>query len=139
MTSGVEIGSYSALRQYSMAPTLGFMSGASAARQMWHGYVGVQQRGLVALPRQLRQRMHLDEPGAQLEITERDDGVFELRPVLPIPADQAWFWEDRWQEREREVEAHLAAGEVTRFDSTEDFLAYLDGIAEPPTHGNHQP
>lgn len=97
---------------------------------MWHGYVGVQQRGLVALPSQLRQRMHLDEPGAQLEITERSDGVFELRPVLPVPADQAWFWEERWQEREREVEEHLAAGEVTTWEDTDAFLAFLDEVAE---------
>lgn len=68
------------------------MSRSNAAEQLWHGYVGVQRRGLVALPSQLRERMHLDEAGVQLEITERDDGVFELRPVLPVPADQAWFW-----------------------------------------------
>lgn len=115
------------------------MEGTSAARQMWHGYVGVQQRGLVALPSQLRKRMHLDEPGAQLEITEREDGVFELRPVLPVPADQAWFWEERWQERERQVEAHLAAGEVTAFEDAAGFLAYLDGIAETPTPPDRRP
>lgn len=114
------------------------MGGPNAARQKWHGYVGVQQRGVVALPSQLRKRMHLDEPGAQLEITERDDGVFELRPVLPVPADQAWFWEERWQEREREVEGFLAAGEVTTFEDTEDFLAYLDDIAHQPTPSDRQ-
>ena len=39
--------------------------------ETWHGYVGVQRRGLIALPADLRQRLHLDEPGAQVEITER--------------------------------------------------------------------
>ncbi len=37
----------------------------------YHGYVGVQRRGLIALPADLRQRLHLHEPGAQPEITER--------------------------------------------------------------------
>lgn len=54
----------------------------------FHGYVGVQVRGVVALPAEVRRRLHLDEAGAQVEITERDDGVLELRPALPVAADQ---------------------------------------------------
>lgn len=94
----------------------------------FHGYVGVQRRGLIALPADLRQRLHLDEPGAQVEVTERPDGVIELRPALPVPADQAWFWTERWQRREREVDQHVAAGEVTVHGTGEDFLTHLDGL-----------
>lgn len=47
-----------------------------------------------------------------MELTERDDGVLELRPVLPVPADQAWFWTEHWQQREREVDGHMAAGRL---------------------------
>jgi hypothetical protein len=57
--------------------------------------------------------MHLDEPGAQVEILERDDGVLELRAALPVPANQAWFWTEQWQRREREVDEHVARDEVT--------------------------
>jgi AbrB family looped-hinge helix DNA binding protein len=89
-------------------------------------YVAVQTRGTVALPADLRRRLHLDEPGAQLEITEQDDGRIELRPVLPVPADQRWFWTERWQAMEREVDADIAAGHETTFDSAEAFLDYLD-------------
>ncbi|GGH43917.1 AbrB/MazE/SpoVT family DNA-binding domain-containing protein [Microbacterium album] len=96
----------------------------------FHGYVSVQRRGVIALPAELRQRLHLDEPGAQLEVTERPDGVVELRPSLPVPADQAWFWTERWQQREREVDEHVAAGEVTTFDTGEDFLAHVDRLDE---------
>lgn len=56
------------------------------------GYVGLQSRGLIALPSDLRRRLHLDDPGARVEVLERDDGVVELRPALPVPADQLWFW-----------------------------------------------
>ncbi len=94
----------------------------------FHGYVGVQRRGLIALPTELRQRLHLDEPGAQLEVTERADGVVELRPSLPVPADQAWFWTERWQQREREVDDYVVAGQVTTFDSGDDFLAHIDAL-----------
>lgn len=99
----------------------------------WHGYVGVQRRGVIALPAGLRQRLHLDEPGAQVEITERDDGVLELRPALPVPADQAWFWTERWQEREREVDEYVAAGNVTVHHSVDAFDAHLDALAADST------
>ncbi|MFZ5851911.1 MAG: AbrB/MazE/SpoVT family DNA-binding domain-containing protein [Actinomycetota bacterium] len=94
----------------------------------FHGYVGVQRRGVIALPAELRQRLHLDEPGAQLEITERPDGVLELRPALPVPADQAWFWTEQWQRREREVDEHVTAGRVDVYEGAEDFLAHLDDL-----------
>jgi AbrB family looped-hinge helix DNA binding protein len=89
-------------------------------------YIAVQARGTVALPADLRRRLHLDEPGAQIEITEQDDGRIELRPVLPVPADQAWFWTERWQAMEREVDEDIAAGRLTRFDSLDEMFEYLD-------------
>ena len=89
-------------------------------------YVAVQARGVLSLPAELRRRHHLDEAGAQVEIDERDDGVIELRPHLPIPADQRWFWTERWQAMEREVDDHLRRGEVKVFDSPEEFFADLD-------------
>jgi AbrB family looped-hinge helix DNA binding protein len=94
----------------------------------FHGYVGVQSRGVVALPADVRRRLHLDEPGAQVEIIERDDGVLELRPSLPVPADQRWFWTDRWQEREREVDDHVAAHRVTVHEDGSALLEYLDQL-----------
>lgn len=94
----------------------------------FHGYVGVQSRGVVALPAEVRRRLHLDEPGAQVEIIERDDGVLELRPSLPVPADQRWFWTDRWQQREREVDGHIAAGRVTVHQDGDALLEHLDRL-----------
>lgn len=91
-----------------------------------HTYLSPQGRGIVTLPAELRRRMHLDEPGAQIELTERADGVVELRAVLPVPADERWFWGERWQAGERAVDEHVATGRVAEFDSDETFLASLD-------------
>jgi AbrB family looped-hinge helix DNA binding protein len=88
----------------------------------------VQQRGLIALPAEVRRRLHLDEPGAQVEVIEREDGVLELRPALPVPANQAWFWTEHWQQREREVDEHVTAGRVQVHESTEDFLDHLETL-----------
>ena len=89
-------------------------------------YVTVQQRGLIALPADLRRRLDLDHPGAQVEIVERPDGVVELRPTIAVPADQAWFWTERWQRMEREVDEQVDRGETTTHDTAEALFAELD-------------
>ncbi len=91
-------------------------------------YVAVQARGTVALPAELRRRLHLDEPGAQVEITETEDGRIELRPLLPVPADQSWFWTERWQAMEREADEDIAAGRLTTHDSVDAMFEYLDRL-----------
>ena len=92
-------------------------------------FVAVQKRGTVALPPDLRRRYRLDQPGAQVELLERDDGVIEMRPKVAVPADQAWFWTKRWQDLEREADRAIAAGDVVRSDSVDEFLAELDSDA----------
>ena len=106
-------------QQRSDAAMLPFMSDGRV-------YVTIQGRGLIALPADLRRRLDLDRPGAQVEIFERPDGVVELRPMIAVPADQAWFWSERWQRMEREVDELVASGDVTRHDSAEDLFAELD-------------
>jgi antitoxin MazE len=92
-------------------------------------FVTVQSRGTLALPADVRRRHRLDEPGAQVEVVEREDGVIELHPQVAVPADQAWFWTQRAQAREREVDAYVKAGKVATFDSDDAFLSHLDSLA----------
>ena len=91
-------------------------------------FITLQGRGLLALPRAIRKRHGLDRPGAQVEVVERDDGVIELHPHVAVPADQAWFWTERWQRMEGEADELGARGEVQRFESTNEFLSHLDAI-----------
>jgi antitoxin MazE len=88
-------------------------------------YVSVQSRGLIALPATIRRNLGLDQPGAQVEVIERE-GEVVLRPYVPVPADQAWFWTERWQRMEREADEAVAAGRVTVVDGAEAMLADLD-------------
>lgn len=83
-------------------------------------------RGSITLPAEVRHRYRLDQPGAQVQIVERDDGVIELHPLLPHRADQAWFWAERWQAMEQEAEEDIAAGRVETFDSSDEFMAVLE-------------
>jgi bifunctional DNA-binding transcriptional regulator/antitoxin component of YhaV-PrlF toxin-antitoxin module len=86
----------------------------------------IQSRGTVALPADLRRRLHLDQADAQIKLIERDDGRIELVPVVAVPADQAWFWTDRWQAMEREADADVAAGRVVVVDGADELIAHLD-------------
>lgn len=88
-------------------------------------YISVQSRGLIALPAAIKRHLGLDQPGAQVEVIERE-GEVVLRPYLPVPADQAWFWTERWQRMEREADEAVAAGRVTVVDGVEAMLADLD-------------
>lgn len=92
---------------------------------LFHGFLSLQARGVIALPPLLRRRYGLDQPGAQVEVVERDDGVLEVRPTTAVPADQAWFWNSRWQDGEREVEEHRRRGEMVQHESSDAFIAHL--------------
>lgn len=87
-------------------------------------YINVRDRGQISLPASIRKKFHLDEPGAQVEIVERT-GEIVLRPMLPIPADQAWFWTKEWQKGEQIAESEAAAGQGTVYNSGEEFLDSL--------------
>lgn len=87
--------------------------------------VKISQRGTLTLPKALRQGL---DANALVEVVRRADGVIELRPQVAIPADQQWFWTERWQRMEREADEDIAAGRVKQFDDVESFLAHLDSL-----------
>ncbi len=88
----------------------------------------MQARGTFVLPADVRRRLHLDGPEAQIKLIEQDDGSIELVPVVTVPADQAWFWTERWQAMEREADADIAAGRTTVVDGLPGLLGQLDGL-----------
>jgi AbrB family looped-hinge helix DNA binding protein len=92
-------------------------------------YVTVQAKGTISLPADVRRRHKLDEPGAQLEVLELEDGIL-LRPALPVAADQRWFWTERWQAMEREVDAQYARGEGRVHQDATSFAAHLEALDE---------
>jgi antitoxin MazE len=88
-------------------------------------FITVQSRGLIAIPTSIRRNLGLDQPGAQVEVIERG-GEIVLRPHVAVPADQAWFWSERWQRREREADEAIDAGRITALEGVEELLAELE-------------
>lgn len=84
-----------------------------------HTFVTVQSRGVVAIPPAIRRKFGLDQPGAQVEVSVRK-GEIVLRPHVAIPADQAWFWSEEWQEKEQQADEDIKAGRIRRLESVDD-------------------
>src|SRR5437667_12600405 len=88
----------------------------------------LKQRGTITIPVEIRNAVRLEE-GDPIELEVTADGIL-LRPMKLIDATQAWFWTPEWQAKEREADEDIAAGRGKIFLSDEDFLAYLEGLAE---------
>ena len=89
----------------------------------------VRAKGQITIPADIRQATRLEE-GDPVELEIVEDGIL-LRPMKLIDASQAWFWTAEWQKGERQADADIAAGRVIRFESDEEFLAYLDANMKP--------
>jgi antitoxin MazE len=98
-----------------------------SAAEPFETYLTFQRRGVVTLPSEVRKRLGVDQPGTQIHLVEVRPGVFEIHGVVPVPADQAWFWSERWQQMEAEADTDVAAGRVSRYESVDDLLESLDG------------
>jgi hypothetical protein len=77
-----------------------------------------------------------------LAAAERDSVLAMARSVRAeafavmqrLNPDQAWFWTESWQAKEREADLDIAEGRVTSYDSDEEFLAALE--ARRPSHAD---
>ncbi len=73
------------------------------------------------------------------ELVERlPDGAVDGAAVLlgeisagRIDPEQAWFWTQEWQAKEREADGDLADGRVTSYENDDLFLAALDERTKP--------
>jgi antitoxin PrlF len=85
----------------------------------------LRQKGQITLPAEIRDALHVED-GDEIEFELTPDGRVLMSGLKMIPAEQAWFWTESWQEREREASAQLARGEGQVFKTSEDFLKSLD-------------
>ncbi|CAN5528009.1 hypothetical protein BH20CHL6_BH20CHL6_15550 [soil metagenome] len=86
--------------------------------------IRVRSKGQMTLPDRIRRTARLAE-GDYVEVSIEGDAIV-LRPKKVVEASQAWFWDARWQEGEREANRDIAEGRSRRFDSDEEFLKSLD-------------
>lgn len=83
----------------------------------------------------LRDRSQITIPKSIIEILgikENDDlnieienGEIVISPVVAIPKDQAWFWTDEWQQREKEVDEDIKFGKIKTANNIDQLMKVL--------------
>ncbi len=81
-------------------------------------------KGQLTVPEEIRKAARL-EAGDSIEVELTEEGIV-LRPLKDIDPSQAWIWTPEWQAKEREADASIAAGRGRRFETSEEFLAWLE-------------
>lgn len=85
----------------------------------------LRSRGQLTLPPEVRAALGVAE-GDEILFEETAPGVYTLRGMRLVPADQAWFWTPEWQDGERRASEDIAAGRYETYDNMDDFFAALD-------------
>lgn len=86
-------------------------------------------RGQITLPPEIRKKLKIGE-GDDVLFYVNEQGQIVVDQVHIIDPEQAWFWTERWQKMEREVNEDIAAGNLLEFENAEDFIKYLHDEAE---------
>jgi AbrB family looped-hinge helix DNA binding protein len=92
----------------------------------------LRPKGQITLPGKVRELLGLNE-GDDLAFSVDERGRVVVDRLEVIPPDQAWFWSERWQAMEREVEEDIAAGRIHHYNSVDEAIAALEGRANART------
>ena len=87
----------------------------------------LREKGQVTLPKEVRAAFDLNE-GDDLVFKINESGELVIERVLTIPPDQTWFWSERWQKMEREAQADIDAGRVSRYANVDDAIEALQDL-----------
>lgn len=87
--------------------------------------ITIRKKGQVTIPKPILDQFDLKE-GDSLNIVVNESGEIYLVPLIQVPANQKWFWTDKWQQEEAEAEEDIRQGRVKSFTSVEDLFSELD-------------
>jgi AbrB family looped-hinge helix DNA binding protein len=78
----------------------------------------------ITIPKDIFERLHL-EVGDFMDAGIKNNAIV-LIPKKLIPKDQAWFWTEEWQKKEREADEAISRGELFGpFSNMKDALKAL--------------
>ena len=87
--------------------------------------IRLRSRGQVTIPSEVRDLLNADE-GDDLILAIDESGRLILEKAKIISPDQAWFWTERWQKFEQEVQADFDAGRIRRYANVDAFISDLE-------------
>ncbi len=87
--------------------------------------VKVRKRYQLTIPEEIRKKLNL-EVGDYVEVTVSETGEIIITPKKLIDKRDAWYWSKEWQEKERQADEDIEAGQVKEFDDVEDLIKDLN-------------
>ena len=86
--------------------------------------VKIGKKHQITIPKEVFEKLNLEE-GEYVEV-KAEEGKVVLIPQETIPRDQAWFWKEEWQRKEREADKNIRNGELEGpFNSAEEAIQAL--------------
>lgn len=85
----------------------------------------ISSKRQIAIPMHVMTAPNL-KPGDEIDI-RIEDGAARLLPIttIKVPRDQAWFWTKEWQEKERQADEDIAAGNFRDFENLDALMKEL--------------
>jgi AbrB family looped-hinge helix DNA binding protein len=87
----------------------------------------LRTKGQLTLPSEIRKLLRAGE-GDDLIFRIDENGQIIVERAITIPADQAWFWTERWQKMEREAQADIDSGRVHRYSNVDEAIEELERV-----------
>ena len=87
----------------------------------------ISSKRQVSIPKKVMDALRLN-PGDEVDFEIHGETAVML-PIktVRVPRDQAWFWTEEWQKKEREADEDLSQGRYRDFESIEGFMKELRG------------
>lgn len=89
----------------------------------------LRAKGQMTLPSEVRDLLNVEE-GDDLIFTVDENGDVTIERALTIPADQAWFWSERWQQLERAAQEDIEKGRVQRHANVDEAISELERLED---------
>jgi AbrB family looped-hinge helix DNA binding protein len=89
----------------------------------------LRTKGQVTVPSEVRKLLNASE-GDDIIFRVSEEGQVFIERAITIPADQAWFWSERWQRMEQEAQADIESGKLTRYADVDGALTGLEKLKD---------
>jgi AbrB family looped-hinge helix DNA binding protein len=85
----------------------------------------LREKGQITLPNKIRSLLKAKE-GDELLFYQDQTGKVVVDRAQMVPPDQAWFWSQRWQKMEREIQSDIDQNRIVQYKNVDEFIAYLN-------------
>ena len=85
----------------------------------------ISSKRQIAIPKDVMTALNL-KPGDEIDIRV-ENGAACIIPIatIKVPREQAWFWTEEWQAKEREADKDLAEGRYSDFEDLDALMKDL--------------